>query len=208
VDRPAPGEDLVAFVDRINEEWVRSVRRLSPHVLQDLLSTSGLPLFDYFASLDLFALAEPVSWAGPKPAPVWLDVAREYTERWVHQQQIRDAVGKPGLADRRFLAPVLATFAHALPVAFRHTDAPRGTTVHLHVTGDSGGDWSVVRAEDGWTLHAGGPPAPDARVVLDGAMAWRLFSKGLDPAQAKQHTTFAGDRSLGVRVLHAVAIID
>lgn len=27
---------------------------------------------------------------------MWLDAAREYTEFWVHQQQIRDATGRPG----------------------------------------------------------------------------------------------------------------
>ncbi len=204
---PAPGEDLAAFVDHINEEWVRAARRLSPRVLQDLLAASGLPLSDYLASLDLFAVAEPVSWAGPEPAPVWLDVAREYTERWVHQQQIRDAVGQPGLADRRFLAPVLATFAHALPVALRHMDAPRGTTVLLYIDGDSGGEWSIMRAEDVWTLRAGGPAASDAHVVLDEAVAWCLFSKGLDPEETERQVTYDGDQSLGVRVLHAVAIV-
>ena len=49
----------------------------------------------------------PIDWAGPEPAPIWLHVAREYTERWVHQQHIRDAVGRPGLNERRWLGPVL-----------------------------------------------------------------------------------------------------
>ncbi|HEX3202686.1 MAG TPA: hypothetical protein VHW42_12245 [Actinomycetes bacterium] len=39
---------------------------------------------------------DPVSWVGPDPAPNWLDVAREYSERWTHQQQIRDAAEIPG----------------------------------------------------------------------------------------------------------------
>src|SRR5438445_8929800 len=73
----------------------------------------------FFDSLNLLALATPVSWAGPAPAPVWLDVAREYTERWHHQQHIRDAIGQPGQTDHRFLHPVLATFAYALPVALQ-----------------------------------------------------------------------------------------
>jgi hypothetical protein len=59
-----------------------------------------------------------VSWVGPDPVPNWLDVAREYTERWTHQQQARDAVGMPGLREPTFMAPVLATFVHALPQAF------------------------------------------------------------------------------------------
>jgi hypothetical protein len=32
---------------------------------------------------------------------MWLDIARDYTERWVHDQQIRDAVGRARLKDRR-----------------------------------------------------------------------------------------------------------
>jgi hypothetical protein len=52
-----------------------------------------------------------------------LELAREYTERWLHQQHIRDAVGAPGQTDPRFLAPVLATFAHAFPVALRRVTA-------------------------------------------------------------------------------------
>lgn len=48
--------------------------------------------------LDLNALGGPVEWAtGSDPAPAWLDIAREYMERYIHQRQIRDATGRPGL---------------------------------------------------------------------------------------------------------------
>jgi uncharacterized protein (TIGR03083 family) len=204
---PAPGEPIVAFVNRINDEWMRAARRLSVRVLRELLGAVGAPLFDYFASLDLTALGKPVSWAGPDPAPVWLDVAREYTERWHHQQHIRDAVGKPGQANRRFLYPVLATFAYALPVAFRETDAPPGTAVQLRVDGEAGGDWSVVREESRWRLYVGAPDLPDARVTLDQATAWRLYTKGIMPEDARRAAQFDGDRRLAERILHTVAII-
>ena len=118
-DAPAPGQDLVSFLNGSNDIWMHAARRLSPRVVYDLLAAAGPPLFDYFASLDLLALGAPVSWAGPAPAPVWLDVAREYTERWHHQQHIRDAVGQPGQTDPRFLHSVLATFAYALPATIR-----------------------------------------------------------------------------------------
>lgn len=84
------------FVNRFNEEWVRAARRLSPGMLLDLPGAVGPPPFAYFGSLDLAAPGGPVSWEGPEPAPVWLDVTREYTARRVRQWQIRDAVGKPG----------------------------------------------------------------------------------------------------------------
>lgn len=67
-------------------------------------------------------MEESVSWVRPDPVPTWLDVARQDTERWTHQQQIRDVVGMPGLKEPAFLASVLATFVHALPRAF--TDVP------------------------------------------------------------------------------------
>ena len=44
-----------------------------------------------------------VAWAGEDKSAHWFDVAREYTEKWHHQQQIRDAVGRPDLASRRHL---------------------------------------------------------------------------------------------------------
>ena len=76
---------LLAFINYQNETWVAAARRLSPRLLIDLLRWTGDETQAYFASLDMFAIGEPVHWAGPEPAPVWLDIAREYSERWIHQ---------------------------------------------------------------------------------------------------------------------------
>jgi uncharacterized protein (TIGR03083 family) len=201
------GQALVAYINRFNNGWVEAARRLSPRVLIDLLRFSGPQLFDYFASLNLAATGGVVSWAGLDRAPVWLDVAREYTERWLHQQHIRDAVGKPGLTDRRFMAPVLATFVHALPFTFQEIDAPPGSTIYLHIRGEAGGDWAIAREGSGWTLYSGVPVTPDARVGIDQSIAWKLLTKGIAPEQAEHAITFGGDRRLGTQVLKAVAII-
>ncbi len=201
------GESIVTLVNRINDEWVEGAARLSPRVIMDLLTFSGPQMFDYFASLDLSVQGEAVSWAGLSSAPIWLDVAREYTERWLHQQHIRDAVGKPGLTDRHFMAPVLAAFVYALPPTFGDIEASPGTTVHLHITGEAGGDWALVREGSGWTLYAGAPDAPTARVDIDQDAAWRLFTKGITPEQAGRGVLFEGDRQLGRQMLSAVAII-
>ena len=85
-------DDLVALINELNDVWVRAASRLSPPLLCDLLRHSGDQVCDYFKTLDPYAVGDPVDWAGPEPAPVWLDLAREYTEWWHHQQQIRDAV--------------------------------------------------------------------------------------------------------------------
>jgi uncharacterized protein (TIGR03083 family) len=206
-DPPWAGEDLLTFINRRNAAWVGAMRRLSPRVLCDLLAWSGPPVAAYFGALDPFAMGGPVSWAGPQPAPVWLDIAREYTERWHHQQHIRAAVGRAGLTGPRFLAPVLATFARALTVSLRETQAPAGTAVHLQITGASGGAWTVVRVDAGWVLYSGTPDAAAASVTLDEIMAWRLFTRGLTPREAARHARLDGDAALGQRLLHTVAII-
>jgi uncharacterized protein (TIGR03083 family) len=200
-------EELVAFLNDWNQDWVEVARRISPRLLIELLEFTGLQICDYFQSLDPYTMGGGVSWAGPGPAPVWLDLAREYTERWHHQQHIRDAVGRPGLKQPRYLAPVLATFVWALPRAFQAAPAAVGTAVTLTITGEAGGQWSVLREEEGWRLYAGAAEQPAAEVVVAEDAAWRLFTRGLSPQAAPEQSVLHGDRALGQRVLEMVSII-
>src|SRR5918992_929413 len=85
-------------------------------------------------------------WAAGDEVPRWFDLARDLTERWVHQQHIRDAVGRPG-DHARFLPQVLRTFVWAFPYQYA-ARAPAGTVVHLDL-GD-GGPWTLTAAHDGW----------------------------------------------------------
>lgn len=199
--------DLVQYLNHINEQWIRATRRLSPRVLCDLLAFTAGKTVAYFRSVDLSALGEPVSWAGPQAAPVWLDVAREYTERWVHQQQIRDALGEPGLTSPRFLAPVLQTFVRALPHTFREVEAALGATVCLTILGQAGGNWTIVRQPDGWVLHQGATDFPNAHVSIDEDRAWRLFTKGISADHARVSTQIVGEPHLAAKVLQTVSII-
>ncbi len=205
--QPLPGEDILTLVNRINGEWVQATRRLSPRLLCELLDVSGKLLFPVFASADLFALGNAVSWVGPDPAPVWLDIAREYTERWLHQQQIRDALGVAGLTDPHFFAPVLATFVWALPKTYAGVDAPAGANVRLHITGASGGTWTVMREAARWALYEGLAPQPAAGVTINQDLAWRLFTKGIDPDVAERSAQIDGDYQLGWQALNTVSII-
>jgi Mycothiol maleylpyruvate isomerase N-terminal domain len=115
--RACPG-----YLARMNQEFVDAARSVSPRALVDLLDHLGPQLDRLWQSLDLGATGEPVPWAVPgQPAPVWLDVAREYTELWVHQQQVRDAVGRPGANSDRLTWPVVDTLLRAVA---KETDAP------------------------------------------------------------------------------------
>lgn len=205
--RPAGFQELVASLDLLNQTWVEATRRISPRLLCELLAVTGEATFRYVDGLDLFAVEESVSWIRPEPVPNWLDVARQYTERWTHQQQIRDAVGVPGLKEPAFMTPVLATFVHALPRAFTGVSAAVGTTVQVVIAGQAGGCWVLTRTPLGWELAAGTAAASRARVALDADTAWRLWTKQIGPDAAQAAVSISGDRALGLPVLNAVAII-
>lgn len=150
-------------------------------------------------------IGDAVSWASPEPAPVWLNLAREFTERWHHQQQIRDATGQPPLYDRYFLAPVLDTFVRALPYAFRSTDAPAATVVRFEISGEASGIWYVYKSEAVWILLADSPRKPSASVVLPQDVAWRLFTKGIDRGRARGVATIEGRNDLADPIFAATA---
>src|SRR5579859_740053 len=146
---------LVAYINRRNEMWVQATRRISSRLLCELLHLTGEPIAQYFAQLDQFAIGVPVHWASPDPAPVWLDTAREYTERWLHQQQIRDAVGQPGLKEKRFFHPVLDTFVRALPHTYKDFPIANTPVLKFVVTGEAGDVWYLVGEANRWSLSQG-----------------------------------------------------
>jgi hypothetical protein len=80
--KPVGFQELVASLDRLNQTWVEATCRISPRLLCELLAVTGEATSRYLASLDLFAVEEAVSWIRPEPVPNWLEVARQYTERW------------------------------------------------------------------------------------------------------------------------------
>jgi uncharacterized protein (TIGR03083 family) len=200
--------DLVAFLNQLNAEWVIAARRLSPRMLMDLMDWAEPQLHRYLESLDPEEPASfGVAWAGEEHSPNWFDIGREYTERWLHQQQIREAVGAPGLSSRRWLFPVLDLFVRALPFRYRNVPADPEATVQLEITGEAGGSWTLVRTVGGWNLFSGSVSHPLARVTLDQDTAWKLFSKGLSSDQAMRDIRVEGDAGLGQPVLGALAVM-
>ena len=198
---------LIAAIDRQNAVWGAGAQRMSPRLIVEVLALTGEWTQEYFASLDLEAPGMPVAWAGPEPAPVWLDVAREYTERWHHQQHIRDAVGRPGLQEREWFAPVLDTFVRGIARSLAEVSAPTGTAVRLTITGGAGGEWIARREDEVWRLGTAPGITAAAAVALDQEIAWRLFTKGITRDEAHQAARIDGDPVLAERVLETVSIL-
>ena len=207
---PPPGSyrELVTYLNRLNAEWTTACRRLSPRVLIELLEAAGPRLHEFFRSLDPHAFALfPVSWAGEEQSPVWFDIGREYTEQWLHQQQIREAVGADLLSGREWLNPTLDIFVRALPFTYKEVAGEAGLSVRFEISGPAGGVWTLVRSPGEWGLFVGSGGKPAAQVRLDQEIAWKLFSKGLSQQAARQHIHTEGDRRLGEPVFHSLAVM-
>lgn len=205
--QPRPDETMGVFINRINQEWVEAARRLSPRLIIELLQVTGPPLFMYLQTVDPLAAGGVVSWAGDEPAPNWLDIAREYMERWVHQQHIRDAVRNPGQCEPRFIAPVVAASMHALPVALAHVRPRMAHAVVVRVEGEGGGCWSIIREAHGWRLFEGAAADPLTEIAVGVEDWWRLVTLGLSAAEARRRARVEGDVALAEAVFATVAII-
>jgi uncharacterized protein (TIGR03083 family) len=201
-------EDLIALVNRLNREGVTVYRRLSPTMLIEFMSAACRQSADFHESLDPFAPATfAVSWAGEETSLNWFDTARELTERWHHQQQIRLASNRPGLMTPEIYHPVLDCFLRGLPYHFRNFDAPAGTTILVEIAGDSGGQWSLSKGLFAWYLARKQCGEVASRVTIPQALAWRLFTKGIDRDSARAQIQMQGNPDLAEMVLDLTAIV-
>jgi hypothetical protein len=136
-----------------------------------------------------------------------VEVASARSERWLHQQQIREAVGAPGLNARTWLHPTLDIFMRALPFSYRELEAEVGRSVEFEIRGAAGGWWTLVRLPEGWRLFVGSDPTAATRVSLDQQTAWKLFSKRLSPDEARRSVQVEGDPRLGQPVLNTLSVM-
>jgi uncharacterized protein (TIGR03083 family) len=209
-DIPAPHSpaQLVALINQLNQQGVQLYRRLSPRVLISLMEEASRQSAEYHESLDPFAPAAfAVSWAGENTSSNWFDTARELTERWHHQQQIRLAVNRPGIMTRELYHPVLECFMRALPYTYRAVPADPGTLLRFDISGDCGGSWFLHRDDGSWRLLSDPLEKRASRVVIPQEIAWRIFTKGMDRASAAGQVQIDGDRELGLHILGMTAIV-
>jgi uncharacterized protein (TIGR03083 family) len=205
---PSSYEEVLALINGLNASGVRYADRLSPRLVIDLLDITGRWVSDLFQGLPPHGDAHfAVAWAGEDRSENWMDIGREYTEQWHHQMQIRDAVGAPGLLQRRWLHPLLDLSVRALPRAYKDVAAPPGTRVVFEVTGEDDYAWIVARESSIWRVGRGRADRPAATISADADVAWRLLFNGLAPADARRRIAVSGDRSLAEPMLGARSVM-
>ncbi|MBL4676745.1 MAG: maleylpyruvate isomerase N-terminal domain-containing protein [Mucilaginibacter sp.] len=200
--------DLVNYLNSLNATWVDAMKRVSPHLLIDQLESTGKQYIEYLHSLDPFASAKySVAWAGEETSLNWFHIAREYTEKWHHQQQIRDAVGADGLLTNELFYPCADTFMYALPHNYRNIEAPEGFTIAITIDTIAGGIWYLKKTPANWELTKINQTPFALSIVLDADTAWRMFTKAITPSEAQSHSIVKGDERLAEAFFSTIAVM-
>lgn len=199
--------DRVAFINRLNTSWVQATSRISPRLLIELLEFTGDMLSEHFRNVDPMKIESGVSWISSEKLPNWMDIAREYTEHWLHQSHIREAVSAPLLTDRKLFHPFIQAYMLALPKTYAEVDARPGTKIQIEVTGEAGGKWLLSREGEEWCLTEQEDDKVNTRIEIDQDLLWKLFSKGIEKSIAKERIKINGDQSLGKEILNTVSLI-
>jgi uncharacterized protein (TIGR03083 family) len=201
-------DKLLFLINTLNAEGVRVYSSLSHEELISRMEAASRDLADYVQALDPFAAAVfPVSWAGDEQSPNWFHTAREFTERWHHQQQIRMAVNKPGIMTREFYFPVLDCFMRALPYTYRNVEATPGSLAQFNISGECGGSWYLLRDRDRWELIVSPTGENISETTIPQEIAWRIFTKGIAREEAKSQVQVLGDEVIGLHILTMISIV-
>jgi len=201
-------KDLVDYLNKLNADWVKAMKRVSPSMLILLHETTGQLFCEYYKSLNPFDDARfSVAWTGEETSKNWKHIAREYTEKWLHQQQIRAAVDKPGLMSKELFYPFIDVFMLGLPFTYRNVKAANGTTVKLTITTEIGGSWFLTRLNEEWKLSKEELKKFDSEIQIYPDIAWRLFSKSIRPDEIKGDVKIIGDKELGETALSMVSVM-
>jgi uncharacterized protein (TIGR03083 family) len=127
--------EFIDWLDELQIEWVHAARRLSPRLVTDLLAWTDSQISDCIANQNPTAVTANVTWASNEPVPVWLDQARELSERWIHRQQILQVLDRPSDLRRDLAEPVLDGLRWAYPFRLLAHRRPPGSTIEITVTG-------------------------------------------------------------------------
>jgi len=120
-------------------------------------------------------------------------------ELWVHENDIRAAVGSPPSApDASTLTLMTSAAVRLLPLVAARTGLDEPTNVHLVLTGPGGGTWDISLGRTA--------PAPAAVAIVTDALGFcRLAANRATPASLDAHVT--GDPDRAAAVLAAVTAL-
>jgi uncharacterized protein (TIGR03083 family) len=193
----------------LNEAWVASFRgRPGREVLAEFRAVTEMRLEALRAMTADELDAEMVGPVGPQPYREFLQI--RLMDSWVHEQDIRRAVGRPGHLDGPAAEAALARLVGSLPyVVGKRAGAPDGARVAVHLTGPLGRQLDIEVAGGRARMADAGTAPPTVTLTMSAETYARLASGRL-PAQdaiSGGQVTIEGERDLGTAVLEHLNVV-
>jgi hypothetical protein len=95
----------------------------------------------------------------------------------------------------------------ALPYSYREVPAKSGELAQFNISGECGGSWYLFRDGGVWKLTASPAGEKIAEVTIPQDIAWRIFTKGIAPEEARTQVQSAGDGGVGLHILKTISIV-
>jgi uncharacterized protein (TIGR03083 family) len=200
-----PGLTFRSLLDGFNEQWVTASAFLSAESLIGLLWIVGDWSDAFYREVGLDTLSrEPVGlFAQTEPSPYWQVIAREYVERFVHQSQIRRAVGAPDL-DGDVVVWAATVVVHILAAWLADYAPAVGSTIEI--------DFGVPsrlcvweRTAERWVVRDEGTADAAARISVEPGSTVAMLSRGITTTAAAEALTISGDAALARGAIEIVA---
>lgn len=191
-----------------NELWVAARRDVpGPEVLDELRAVTGRRLAALAEMSD--ERFEEVGWSpvGQVPYRTFMEV--RVFDCWVHEQDVRRALGRPGGLGGAGEAVTLDRMAAAMGyVVGRKVAPPDGTAVVWHLDGSGAREVAVVVDGGRGRVPAAVPAEPTVALSLSTTTFWRLACgrTSAEEVLGGGEVTTTGDLPLGRRVLEAMAV--
>jgi uncharacterized protein (TIGR03083 family) len=193
-------------IGRANEQWVESYRAQPG---RDVLAAFEAVTAKRLAVLRAMT---PEEWdkegfTPEGPGPYRQFMAIRVFDCWFHEQDIREAIDRPGDLEGPVADHSIGRIERGLPfVVGKKAGAPQGSTVVFDVTG-SPRVTVPIGVEGRAALLDTEPSDPTVRIELDRRTYSRLAGGRWDGARARRdgHVDVTGDRELGERIVDNMA---
>lgn len=194
-------------IGEINEAWVEARRRMSgKQIVAEFEEVTSARLAALRAMTDAELEAETPSPIGRVPYATFMDV--RVMDCWVHEQDIRRAVNRPGHLDGPAAHAAVRRLLGSFPfVVGKRVAPPDGTTVRLELTGPVQRTVSVGVRDGRAGLLESDPAEPTVAIITDSGTYACLVAGRWTAAKAGSAVTVRGDGQLGRAILDNLATI-
>jgi uncharacterized protein (TIGR03083 family) len=176
--RSWPAEKVLEEFREVSGERIKALRALGP---EDLKGESWTPIGQGTVA-DLIAI--------------------RIMDMWVHEQDIRRAVGRPGGLEGPVAEHAFSRHLTALPfVVGKKVGLPEGSTVVFEVTGPAGGTVGIGTDGKRASRLDTVPDDPTVKLTMDLETFNRLCTGRGDASEIRKAVTVDGDRELGDRII-------